>query len=134
MLGFSSDAPEPGELLVCLANDYKTEVLNGSSWLVDTSEIRGGIINLTLQSTQDSNDAAVRVDLHSFVSGTPPPTLDLQQFAFGYCLTVHKAQGSEWPRVLVIDQNEVFGTMGERWLYTAATRAREHVTFAWGVQ
>jgi exodeoxyribonuclease-5 len=46
---------------------------------------------------------------------------------FGYGWTAHKAQGSEWPYVLVVvepsvrlDEDE-----GRRWVYTAITRSRE---------
>ena len=45
---------------------------------------------------------------------------------FGYAITVHKAQGSEWDNVLVYDDG--FGGWGEmrnRWLYTAITRAKK---------
>lgn len=50
----------------------------------------------------------------------------------GYACTVHKAQGSQWPQVLVVI-DESFRRAGERegagfarrWLYTAATRAEE---------
>lgn len=48
------------------------------------------------------------------------------EFAYAYAITCHKAQGSEWEKVLV--QEETFPRETEehaRWLYTAATRASE---------
>ena len=48
------------------------------------------------------------------------------QFAYGYAITCHKAQGSEWNKVLAIE--EPFPFVKEehaRWLYTACTRASE---------
>ena len=50
---------------------------------------------------------------------------------FGYALTVHKAQGSEWPNVLIIDEYRR-RLDGDRpgWLYTAITRASESVLVA----
>ncbi len=46
------------------------------------------------------------------------------EFTYGYCITCHKAQGSEWDKVLVIEQSFPFGAQEHaRWLYTAATRA-----------
>lgn len=48
------------------------------------------------------------------------------EFAYGYAITGHKAQGSEWNKVLVFE--EYFPTSVEehkRWLYTAATRASD---------
>lgn len=56
---------------------------------------------------------------------TPDPPFD---FAYSYAITVHKAQGSEWQKVLVFE--EWFPNIPEehkRWLYTAITRASEKV-------
>ena len=47
-----------------------------------------------------------------------------KEFAYGYAITCHKAQGSQWPNVLVIEENFPFDkTEHARWLYTAITRA-----------
>ena len=47
-----------------------------------------------------------------------------KDFTYGYCITCHKAQGSEWDKVLVIEENFPFEKEEHaRWLYTAATRA-----------
>lgn len=55
---------------------------------------------------------------------------------YGYCLTVHKSQGSEWPNVLIYAPDRLLDYMPDdhtlRWLYTAITRASERVTFAGG--
>lgn len=49
-----------------------------------------------------------------------------RQFTYGYAITCHKAQGSEWEKVLVIEETFPFDKTGHaRWLYTAATRASE---------
>lgn len=51
----------------------------------------------------------------------------------GYCLTCHKAQGSEFKDVAVVVEPSIGGHgglvshAGRRWLYTAITRAREHI-------
>lgn len=47
------------------------------------------------------------------------------EFNYGYAITTHKAQGSEWSKVLVIEEDFPYGTEHARWLYTAATRASE---------
>lgn len=47
-------------------------------------------------------------------------------FDYGFAITGHKAQGSQWNKVLVFEEN--FPREGEehdRWLYTAATRASD---------
>ena len=48
------------------------------------------------------------------------------EFTYGYCITCHKSQGSEWDKVLVIEEKFPFVKEEHaRWLYTAATRASE---------
>ena len=47
------------------------------------------------------------------------------EFTYGYAITCHKAQGSEWEKVLVVEENFPYKKEHARWLYTAATRASE---------
>lgn len=49
-----------------------------------------------------------------------------KQAAYGYAITGHKAQGSEWDKVLVVEENFPFEkTEHARWLYTCVTRAAD---------
>jgi exodeoxyribonuclease-5 len=57
--------------------------------------------------------------------GMPKPLL----FDYGYCITCHKGQGSEWDKVLVINEY-MQGTDWKRWAYTAVTRARKKLIMA----
>lgn len=54
---------------------------------------------------------------------------DAHDFDFGYAITVHKAQGSQWDRVLIVDDKMLIWKPADRrrWLYTAITRAAETV-------
>lgn len=53
----------------------------------------------------------------------PTPPFD---FAYAYAITTHKSQGSEWDKVLVIEERFPFSEEEHRrWLYTAITRAKE---------
>lgn len=46
------------------------------------------------------------------------------QFTYGYAITCHKSQGSEWDNVLVIEEGFPFNQEEhKKWLYTACTRA-----------
>lgn len=46
------------------------------------------------------------------------------EFNYGYAITVHRAQGSQWDKVLVVEERFPFDrTEHARWLYTAVTRA-----------
>ena len=49
----------------------------------------------------------------------------LNRFEFGYCISCHKAQGSEFDNVVVFDESYAFKEDKNRWLYTAVTRAKK---------
>ena len=49
-------------------------------------------------------------------------------FDYGYALTVHKAQGSQWNDIVLFDESFAFREHRIRWLYTAITRAAERLT------
>lgn len=47
-----------------------------------------------------------------------------KEFAYAYAITGHKAQGSEWSKVVILEERFPFDkTEHARWLYTACTRA-----------
>ena len=54
-----------------------------------------------------------------FPKGIKPLTFD-----YGYCITCHKSQGSEYDKVLVFEEH-LKDSQHARWLYTAATRAKK---------
>lgn len=51
--------------------------------------------------------------------------VQISQFMYGYCITVHKAQGSEWNNVVVFDESDAFPGCRNQFLYTAITRAKK---------
>lgn len=49
-----------------------------------------------------------------------------KEFTYGYAITGHKAQGSQWDKVLIVEEKFPFDkTEHARWLYTCVTRAVE---------
>ena len=49
-----------------------------------------------------------------------------KEFTYAYAITTHKSQGSEWPKVVVLEEKFPFDkTEHARWLYTACTRSSE---------
>ncbi len=46
---------------------------------------------------------------------------------FGYVLTMHKAQGSEWPFVVLVDEFPRDDPERAAWIYTALTRAAKRI-------
>jgi exodeoxyribonuclease-5 len=61
----------------------------------------------------------------------PPSHLNCN---YGYVLTCHKSQGSEWPEVLIVIEdclNMLKGKEKQRWLYTAITRAKATTSYVY---
>ena len=49
-----------------------------------------------------------------------------KEFTYGYAITCHKSQGSQWDKVLIVEEKFPFDkTEHARWLYTAVTRAAD---------
>ncbi|MGN6475028.1 MAG: ATP-binding domain-containing protein, partial [Mycobacteriales bacterium] len=46
----------------------------------------------------------------------------------GWAITVHRAQGSEWPAVVVVLPPEATGMLSRPLVYTALTRAQRHLS------
>lgn len=48
-------------------------------------------------------------------------------FQFGYCMSIHKSQGSEWRKVFIFLHYDHSAFLNRELMYTAITRAREEV-------
>ena len=53
---------------------------------------------------------------------------DSDEFTFGWAITCHKSQGSQYDAPIVFDESHAFREAKMNWLYTAVTRAAERVT------
>jgi exodeoxyribonuclease-5 len=135
--GFDAAYPQAGDKLVCLRNDPAKGLLNGSLWKVMTSSretVKPGI-NLLVSPEEDDPDRGVaKIKLLKAAFEAPETEIPWQQkkrfddFDYGYALTVHKAQGSQWDEVVLFDESFAFKETRQRWLYTAITRAAERLT------
>lgn len=135
--GFEGPLPMSGDKLVCLRNDPTKGLLNGSLWQVMTAsrETTKPGVNLIVKPDDDDIDqgaAKIRLLKAAFEdpdADIPWPTKKrFDDFDYGYALTVHKAQGSQWNNVMLFDESWAFKETRERWLYTAITRAAERLT------
>lgn len=135
--GFTAAFPQAGDKLVCLRNDPTKGLLNGSLWKVMTSsrETTKPNINLLVAPEEDDPDRGVaKIKLFKDAFDDPEAEVPWQtrkrydEFDFGYALTVHKAQGSQWNHVVLFDESWAFKETRQRWLYTAVTRAAERLT------
>jgi exodeoxyribonuclease-5 len=133
--GFRDPMPAAGEKLVCLRNDKTKGLLNGGTWTIQA--LRTGnprYVRMDVVSEDDTKKRAVDVSvLKEFFEGREeeaPPLLrrESDEFTYGYALTVHKAQGSQWDDVVLFDESFAFREHRARWLYTGLTRAAERVT------
>lgn len=135
--GFEAAYPQAGDKLVCLRNDPAKGLLNGSLWKVMTSSretVKPGI-NLLVSPEEDDPDRGIaKIKLLKAAFDDPDADVPWQQkkrfddFDYGYALTVHKAQGSQWDKVVLFDESFAFKNTRQRWLYTAITRAAESLT------
>ncbi len=133
--GRTDPLPVAGDKLVCLRNNRPKGLFNGGLWMVKERKVRkNASLALRLRPEENARGDVVkaRVRAECFTGGLEE--LDWQQrkyfdeFDFGYVLTVHKAQGSQWDDVVLFDESFAFPDSRERWLYTGITRAARRLT------
>lgn len=135
LMGMADDLPLVGDRLVCLRNSHDLGLYNGSTWDVrDCGEgSSGDRLHLTAESTDDP-DLVVECEAHRapFIGEQVEwyERKEAQEFDYGYAMTGHKSQGSQWDDVLVVDESWCFRADRWKWLYTAVTRAAERVVVA----
>ena len=126
------DLPVDGDKVVCLRNDRDEGLLNGTLWNVIDVDLLDGVELMGLSVEADGHAVTVSAHTHYFKGIEDQLAYynirDAQCFDYGYALTAHKAQGSQWPDVFIFDESHVFRQNAKRWLYTAITRAAEKTT------
>jgi len=132
LLGHVGQWPRELEKLVCLRNERDLGLLNGTlhTCTADAEEV-GDFINLRIRPEEGGESKLVTAHPEHF-DGDPEQIgywdkRNAQEFTYGYALTVHKSQGSQWGKVLLIDEWWRRDTR-IKWLYTAITRAQQKVT------
>lgn len=133
------DKPEIGDTVICLKNNWSKGIFNGMigkiRTLGDTTEL--GDHKVQIMGIEDAETGTLlyfgKVFLTPF-SKTPAPLpkiipRDVAVFDYGYALTVHKAQGSQAKKVIVLEERSKHMDDDEwrQWLYTAVTRAEEEL-------
>lgn len=136
-LGKPLDQPVVGDRITFWQNNREYGVFNGGSavveaigqaeasaakfpaWSVEAVSDTGEVLSLIVDKRGFIDQAALDDAVRNRKS-------DCVIASFSEALTVHKAQGSEWDRVLVADHPNVGdGEAKVRWRYTAVTRASE---------
>jgi len=99
-----------GDKVIQRVNNYKLEVFNGDLGtieMIDTAE-QGIAVRF--------GDRIVQYD-----------SADGLELAHGFCITVHKSQGSEYPAVVLPLHTSHFLMLSRNLIYTALTRAKQTV-------
>ncbi|MEL6735018.1 MAG: ATP-dependent RecD-like DNA helicase [Pseudomonadota bacterium] len=133
---FQGPLPAAGDKLVALRNDPTKGLLNGSLWQVTSAPHSAKtFVNLLISSEDDGMErmtAKIKVLKAAFENPEEEVPWQLKRryddFDYGYALTVHKSQGSQWDDVYLFDESRAFREHQQRWLYTAITRASERIT------
>lgn len=126
MLGFKGDFPNAGEKLVCLKNNADVGFFNGQTWkTLENATVLDDCLGLSLED-EEGLKAGALAQTAPFLGQQLDRFTDFDTFDYGYALTVHKSQGSQWDKVALLD--EWYGNHRDQWLYTGITRAAEKLT------
>lgn len=131
--GYTGAFPNKGERLICLKNNRELGLLNGTLWEVceDTKEPDVDDEQVFLRIAPDEGGEPMGVPAEVSLFHDDMVKADWrskgQHFTYGYAVTVHKAQGSQWDNVLLFDDWPGQDTH-RQWLYTGVTRAAERLT------
>jgi exodeoxyribonuclease-5 len=148
--GFTHKLPVVGDRLCCGRNDYSLGLLNGSFWRVLGVDYLGNnpFLHLYLESldndlADDGEPRKIECYAHKrpFLEAKPEEAwmwherIRAQEFNYGYAITCHRAQGSGFKKVVLLDESYLWGDPHQRWqggtrmnwLYTGITRASEQL-------
>lgn len=130
-----SNNPAPlvvGEKLIILRNDWQQGVYNGM--MVNVEQIHyEGPDHFLATVVDELGRRLQRLKIWKGAFGVDfkqDTKVPFRQIVadYGYCITVHKSQGSEWDSVLVFESFCKLWNM-DRWRYTAVTRAANKLIY-----
>lgn len=143
--GFTTTYPVVGDKLICLRNNASQGLFNGMICTVrEVGDMLDSSVELKISRETDEQDAApilVKALRAHFDSYHDKDALDAvrwweradsDEFDFGYAITVHKSQGSQWDNICLFDDKFFVWERAtrNRWLYTGITRAVNSVIIA----
>lgn len=139
--GIHTHDPVEEDKIICLRNNWEKVIgdyalVNGMIGTIHNLKGRdNGVIQFNFKPDFLNDSFAVKA-LREQVKGAfvdfklLPDDIkeEIDQFNYGYCITTHKAQGSQWGNVFVINETFKGAPPNEHgynpeWLYTAITRA-----------
>ncbi|WP_024506239.1 ATP-dependent RecD-like DNA helicase [Bradyrhizobium sp. ARR65] len=129
--------PVAGDKLVCLRNNRKKGLFNGGLWRVKsrtTPRATSKILTMRVMPDEEFGHKVTKVSVRQDCFEGGIETIPWEQrkpydeFDYGYVLTVHKSQGSQWNDVVLFDESFAFQDSRARWLYTGITRAAKRLS------
>ena len=146
-----TEEPIDGDKCICLKNKWDTVGSNGDPLIngqighlhnvkIQNMKPYGKVIVADFLSDDGGLYPNLMIDYNLMLHGKPTINADnwkkfagwpkLYEFAYGYAITAHKSQGSEFDKVLVYD--EAFGDEDQKrcWRYTSVTRASKMLVVA----
>jgi exodeoxyribonuclease V len=130
--------PVAGDKLVCLRNNRKKGLFNGGLWRVRSRtpgrSKTSRIMTMRVMPDEDFGHKVTKVSVRQdcFEGGIEAIPWEQRkpydEFDYGYVLTVHKSQGSQWDDVVLFDESFAFQDSRARWLYTGITRAAKRLS------
>jgi exodeoxyribonuclease-5 len=127
LLGYTS-LLEVGERVMCLRNDRDEGIFNGMQGTVSKVERDKGDVWIDFD-VHDGTRSDLMIDPAQFGKEKSPGMDEPWRghpFDYAHAITAHKAQGDEWPTVLVFEQRCQHWDH-RRWAYTAASRAQSRL-------
>lgn len=139
--GYSGRYPQLGEKLICLRNNKGLGIFNGMMGeVIEVGDLLGSAIELRvrMETGLEVKVTALRAHFDEYEEKDALKNVkrwefkDNEEFDFGYAITVHKAQGSQWDNVILWDDGFLSWEPTERkkWLYTGITRAAQNIIIA----
>jgi exodeoxyribonuclease-5 len=127
---FGGPTPQQGEKLICLQNNKEFGIFNGQQATVLNAwkpERRAVELELELD---DGQVVEIPCLVNQFGKNTIEKHKDqgIALFDYAYCITCHKAQGSEYDAVCVLEEVSQ-NWEPRRWRYTATTRAKKQLVY-----
>jgi exodeoxyribonuclease V alpha subunit len=98
----------------------------GDRVVATANHLDDGFANGEVGVVTDDSQNLLSVDFGA--GAVPVPSKALHDIVHGWAITVHRAQGSEWPAVVVVLPPEATGMLSRPLVYTALTRAQRHLS------
>lgn len=142
-LGIEGERPRVGDRVIALKNNWEKGIYNGMlgklERIIPKQDKAGKIhwYDAEIKMMDEAISYSGTISAHQFNQATTLKEYEGLNyksmgdlFDFGYALTVHKAQGSQAPKVLLFEERNQHMSEDDwrRWLYTGVTRAEEELT------